>query len=251
MDKVCDYCQCQYDDSLDNCPHCGAPNDFVRRGDGVPKTIEELKDWYVKHNLPAEEITRFFIGKNITEPRAFGIYKDENTGDFVVYKNKDNGSRAERYRGGDESYAVNELYLKLKEEINNQKNSAENAAGRNGYSNGNQNNAFGNNYGASSGGSNKNRNSKNWVIIVIIIIFVCWHLFSSIFGVAAGCTRSLFNAFSDSDYSYSEEYYYGDSDSSDDSGSSWDDDDDDWDSDSSWSSSDSWDSGSSDWGSDW
>lgn len=35
----------------------------------------------------------------------------------MVYKNKDDGSRAIRYRGKDEAYAVNELYLKLKSEV--------------------------------------------------------------------------------------------------------------------------------------
>ena len=126
MDKVCDYCGAQYDDSLDVCPHCGGPNEYVRRGEGVPKTIEELKAWYQAHNLPPEEVTRFFIGKNVKERRAFGIYQDGK--DFVVYKNKDNGERAVRYRGGDESYAVNELYMKLKEEVNRQK--AANSASR-------------------------------------------------------------------------------------------------------------------------
>ena len=47
-------------------------------------------------------------------------YKD-NSGNFVVYKNKANGQRAIRYKGNDESYAVNEIYLKLKETILNQK----------------------------------------------------------------------------------------------------------------------------------
>lgn len=86
-----------------------------------PKTIEELKQWYVAHNLPDEMITRFFIGKNYQEPKAFGIYQEPATGDFVVYKNKANGTRAERYRGKNEAYAVTELWLKLKEEILHQK----------------------------------------------------------------------------------------------------------------------------------
>ena len=40
---------------------------------------------------------------------------------FIVYKNKADGTRAVRYKGTDEAYAVNELYLKLKDEILNQK----------------------------------------------------------------------------------------------------------------------------------
>ena len=50
----------------------------------------------------------FFLGQDIREPRAFGIYQDAD-GLFVVYKNKANGERAVRYRGRDEAYAVNEL----------------------------------------------------------------------------------------------------------------------------------------------
>ena len=35
----------------------------------------------------------------------------------MVYKNKADGSRAVRYSGPDEAYAVRELYLKLKSEV--------------------------------------------------------------------------------------------------------------------------------------
>jgi hypothetical protein len=86
----------------------------------APRTIKELKDWYEARNLPPYETTRFFIGINYKHPKAFGIYQDEY-GDFVVYKNKDTGERAIRYQGPDEAYAVNELYLRLKEEIVNQR----------------------------------------------------------------------------------------------------------------------------------
>ena len=85
----------------------------------TPRTIEELRVWYAARNLPPEEVTRFFIGRDIREPRAFGVYRDGDR--FVVYKNKDDGSRAVRYHGPDEAYAVNELYLRLKQEIANQK----------------------------------------------------------------------------------------------------------------------------------
>lgn len=87
-----------------------------------PRTIEELKQWYIDKNLPSESVTRFFIGSNYRGAKAFGIYKDESTGKCVVYKNKADGSRSIRYEGMDEAYAVNELYKKLKSEIYNQKN---------------------------------------------------------------------------------------------------------------------------------
>lgn len=120
MKKVCDYCGGYISETDEVCPNCGAVNEqYKRAGDGVPRTIEELKEWYTAHNLPPEEVTRFFIGKDYKEPKAFGIYQDGER--FIVYKNKADGSRAVRYEGGDEAYAVNELYLKLKEEIAKQK----------------------------------------------------------------------------------------------------------------------------------
>ena len=122
MQKKCDYCENFFDDTLEKCPFCGAPNEHVARSsDEAPRTIEELKQWYVSHNLPPEEVTRYFIGKNLKDKRVIGIYKDEDTGNFVVYKNKDNGQRAVRYEGKDEKYAVNEIYQRLRSEIANQK----------------------------------------------------------------------------------------------------------------------------------
>lgn len=123
MKVRCKYCDSFIDEYEEKCPNCGSTNVELKRvGEGVPKTIEELKQWYVDHNLPDENTTRFFIGKDIKEARAFGIYYDEFTGNYIVYKNKDSGERAVRYEGKDQTYAVNELYLKLKEEIQNQKN---------------------------------------------------------------------------------------------------------------------------------
>ena len=122
MQVRCKYCNSFISETLETCPNCGAPNENLKRlGNGVPTTIEELQLWYQEHNLPPEDVTRFFIGKDIRAARAFGIYKDNHTGNFVVYKNKSDGTRSIRYEGKDEQYAVNELYLRLKEEIQNQK----------------------------------------------------------------------------------------------------------------------------------
>ena len=121
MQIKCDYCGTLNNETNKNCWNCGAPlSGNHRTSDSQPHTIEELKQWYKDMNLPPEEVTRFFIGKDIKEAKAFGIYKN-NIGDFVVYKNKADGSRAIRYEGADEAYAVNELYQRLKEEIANQK----------------------------------------------------------------------------------------------------------------------------------
>ena len=113
MKIKCEYCESFIDDTETSCPNCWATNENMKRvANGVPTTIEELKDYCVEHNLPIS-MMRFYIGENYKLPKAYGIYKDEVTGECVVYKNKANGERAIRYQGLDEAYAVNEIYLKL------------------------------------------------------------------------------------------------------------------------------------------
>ena len=122
MKIKCEFCGSMINDTESVCPSCGAPNKNVRRSSGdQPLTIQELRQWYESKGLPPESVTRFFIGKDIREPRAFGIYFDENTGNYIVYKNKASGQRAVRYQGTDEAYAVNELFQRLKQEITQQK----------------------------------------------------------------------------------------------------------------------------------
>lgn len=116
----CDYCNNFISDTDVKCPNCGAPNSrLMRSAQGVPKTVAELETFCRGHGMDLERM-RFFLGKDIREPRAFGIYQEAD-GDFIVYKNKADGSRAVRYRGKDEAYAVNELYQKLKGELSNRR----------------------------------------------------------------------------------------------------------------------------------
>ncbi len=116
----CEYCDNFISDTDEKCPFCGAPNGHLKRAaTETPKTIDELRTFAQAHNLPLEKM-RFFLGEDYRAPRAFGIYKDEN-GDFIVYKNKANGERAVRYQGKDEAYAVNELWQKMRSEIQNQR----------------------------------------------------------------------------------------------------------------------------------
>ncbi len=130
MRTKCDYCGHYIEDTDPYCGNCGAPNDhLMRSAEGVPKTIEELQNFCAVHRLPLEKM-RFFIGIDYKEPKAFGIYKDEN-GNFVVYKNKADGTRAIRYRGSDEAYAVNEIYQKMKSEIQIRKNGGSNTSANN------------------------------------------------------------------------------------------------------------------------
>ena len=85
----------------------------------TPQTVEELLAFCERHELPLSKM-RFFIGLDYPGAKAYGIFKDKN-GDFVVYKNKADGSRAVRYRGPDEAYAVKELFEKLKTEASSQR----------------------------------------------------------------------------------------------------------------------------------
>lgn len=262
MKVRCEYCNGYIDESESKCPTCGAPNNNYKRvGNQVPTTISELEEWYKEHNLPPYETTRFFIGIDYKDPKAFGIYKDDKTGKFIVYKNKDTGERKIRYEGKDEKYAVNELYMKLKEEILNQKS-------------------------LNLGKKNKKSNNRNGITLLIVIVFI-W-LFSLFLSYTSSHQpkRGYYNInnqeyyyvhgnwyiydndwISSSKPSYEgnvNDYYDGYSYDSDESytditnssvyDSSWENSSsssNDWDSDSSWDSSDSWDSGGTDWGSDW
>lgn len=255
MKVRCDYCESFFDENLAKCPSCGASNDHIKRtSSDIPKTIDELKAWYVAHHLPDENVTRFFIGKDYKGAKAFGIYRDGE--EVIVYKNKADGSRAVRYQGKDEAYAVNELYMKLKEVIAEQKS---NNSGR-------------------SKGSNKKKNKiealkENFYIVIIVVLII---------GAAINAVNSPSNGYYKyngdtyyyhsnwyrySDYSgwdmvdapdeldenykeyYKSSYYSSDIDATNIENTDWAAS---WDDDSDWDSSDSWDSGGgTDWDSDW
>jgi len=89
----------------------GGPSDW--QPGTRPRTIEQLQAFCAYNEMLLERM-RFFVGVDYREPRAFGIYQEGDR--FVVYKNKADGSRAVRYDGPDEAYAVGELYDKLLDE---------------------------------------------------------------------------------------------------------------------------------------
>lgn len=285
MKVKCNYCDQLIDEGQRYCPNCGASMPTENRtASGQPKTIEELREWYKAHNLPPEEVTRFFIGKDYREPKAFGIYKASD-GDFVVYKNKSDGQRAIRYKGVDEEYAVNEIYQKLKAEIADQKSRS--AAAR-----------------VSQPSQRKSGHSRSTILSVLAFFFLSKFGITIIVTLIAFVFAALDNSpsrgyyrYGGNDYYYQSGSWYSYDDESDDwdylydsdflddviyddtasdyrvydhsgmdfedsswydygssssSSSSYDYDyDSDWDSDSSWDSYDSWDSGSSSWDSDW
>ncbi len=183
MKIKCDYCGNTYEDTQEKCPSCGAPNPS-HQNCGEPKTIEELKQWYKARNLPAPEVTRFFIGQNYKGAKAFGIYKDEN-GEFVVYKNKGDGSRAVRYKGKDEEYAVSELYQRLKDEIVHQKAN---------------NGDFSGNRSSKGTGSNK---GKDWGTLLFRGFIVVWIILA-----VAGFVSNTINGRHNGYYSYNDDIYY-------------------------------------------
>ena len=174
MKIKCDYCGQMVEESLPSCPNCGAALSGVNRmASEQPHTIEQLKEWYVSHHLPPENVTRFFIGKDIKEPKAFGIYKDSN-GDFVVYKNKESGQRVIRYSGSDEEYAVNELYQRLRGEIVDQKKrSVEANISRNRNVNSHSYRSYNanSNVGKSKGRGKRRRfrSLRIWAILLVIV----------------------------------------------------------------------------------
>ena len=78
----------------------------------APETIVELKQYCTDNDVPVKSL-RVRIGWNDPNPKCYGIYKDEETGEFVVYKNKSDGTRFEKYRGMDEKLAVDTLFEKV------------------------------------------------------------------------------------------------------------------------------------------
>lgn len=57
MKLKCNYCGSFIKDTDEKCPNCGAVNEhLMRSADGIPKTIEELKAFCQKHNLPLKQM---------------------------------------------------------------------------------------------------------------------------------------------------------------------------------------------------
>ena len=244
MKIKCEYCGSFISDTDEKCEFCGATNaHLVRKATGIPETIEQLKAFAKQHNLPLEKM-RYFLGENYTGAKAIGIYYDEEKENFIVYKNKADGTRAVRYEGKDEAYAVNEVYQKMKSDMNNQKVSSGNRP----------KNSTPSSNGSGGGGMVK---IILYIMIAIVILVI---LFGRSCGRSCGpSTSSPGTVYAPGYYDSSDDdsSWWGDSDNSgsswwnsdNNSGSSWNDN---WNSsDWNWDSSNSWNSGGSNWNSNW
>ena len=243
MKVKCDFCENYFEDTESSCPYCGAVNSAAgnrRFSNGVPKTIEELKEWVEKNNVPLDKVP-VYIGVNGAHPKCIGIYRDG--GEVIVYKNKAAGTRAIRYQGSDEAYAVNEVYLKIKElmamaSATNRTPSSNSSntsySGYSGYQSSNRN--------SYSGSNRPNRTNSNSSLIggiaLIVILVVLLVAFPSCTANIGQIIHSYGIGYSSSDYNWNYNSGYGsntsnwDYDYSDDSNNGWDFDwDSDWDSD--------------------
>ena len=226
MSNQCPFCHSPLGDNDKFCTNCGAPNssyientgeaspendgsyyaENTNTGDNFsfssgyrPRTIEELKEWAQAKNLPLQDM-RFFIGENYMSPRAFGIYREGDQ--FIVYKNKSDGSRAVRYKGKDEAYAVGELYDKMRDEIKKRKGSAGNRSAN--YRSGSSDSSG--NYGNSSAQNNgKKKMSTAKAILILAGIFIAVQF---VFPLLVSTLFSGFDNWLESEKSPSNGYYY-------------------------------------------
>lgn len=112
MEVICEYCNRTISDTDEHCPYCGSVNKRFRRVmEGAPATMEELLRFYDVNFKYPFDVTHFFIGENQTTPLSYGIYKDD--ADYIVYYNDEQGTREILYEGKDETYAVNEIHIKI------------------------------------------------------------------------------------------------------------------------------------------
>ena len=248
----CPFCDATVRSSERFCPNCGSENPMYTEDTPrvvvLPRTIDELKEYCAERNMPLLRM-RFFIGEDFREPKAYGIYRDER-GNFTVYKNKADGTRAVRYSGPNESRAVDEIFRKLLDECAKRGIDPDHSLA----SDASRTVRTSPQRSAPSRGARRKTKLSSLparLFLLFLLAFVFFSLFFS--GVSAclsgegcrtsggGCGTSSHSSYSDSSYdSY-------DSGSSGGSGSN----DSDWSSNDSGGSWDSWDSDDSDWDSDW
>ena len=191
----CPYCDTALSPEQPLCPACSAPNPGYDPASGQaaapagrPRTIEELQAFCAAKGMPLEKM-RFFVGTDERSPRAFGIYREGD--EFIVYKNKSDGSRAIRYRGPDEEHAVEELFLKLEEEHRKRQPSSETRSAA---------------ASEASGKKRPGRISPAVAIVICVVFFLFYHFAGRIGHTKDGYYRSGQNLY----YRYGSSWYVDD-----------------------------------------
>lgn len=83
----------------------------------IPKTIEELKDWYRSNKFSFEDTKVICIGTNSLQPNATGIYFNTDTEEYIIYENDSNGKNNIKYQSKSEEETVKIFYDAFKMDI--------------------------------------------------------------------------------------------------------------------------------------
>ena len=219
MEIKCEYCDNLIQDTVNVCPYCGAPNNNMSRAaNKIPKTIAELKAFCAEHRIDTARM-HFHIGENYKAPKAFGIYKDGEN--YIVYKNKADGTRAVRYKGKDEAYAVNEIYQKLKAEVLEVRERAAASGARPGSNGSSRANAYKNpnnpfNAGSSTRSFMNTKKKKKigclgWILIIFFGIPAALALLGSLLealGLVKPEPNKGYYDYNGSTYYYNDDHWY-------------------------------------------
>ena len=81
-----------------------------------PRTIEGFQQLAQEEEMPLEDI-HFSLGEERGEANSYGIYREPDSRNVVVYRVKPDGTKRIRYRGNDEAKAVEILYDKFFDEL--------------------------------------------------------------------------------------------------------------------------------------
>lgn len=86
MLKKCEYCDSYYDDTLPECPNCGAINKNVRRTNNeTPHTIEELQAFFAAKHID-EEIKSDFSLERMSASRNASAFTRMKMGTLLYIK---------------------------------------------------------------------------------------------------------------------------------------------------------------------
>lgn len=83
----------------------------------IPKTIEELKDWYRSNKFSFEDTKVICIGTNSVQPDATGIYFNTDTEEYIIYENDSDGKNNIKYQSKNEEETVEIFYDAFKMDI--------------------------------------------------------------------------------------------------------------------------------------